>query len=195
MTVATLAAPARTNGSWSAPWTARARTPLIALTVALVALDAIGLGLRWADASNNAISEVTPHVLQPHVSAPDAVVAGSDNLTSSGSSASGYSSSGSGSRGATTGSGALIGPVAPPVAQPTPNTPTKNPATPAPAPTPAVPLAQVDLAVPGVAQVSVGAGDNSCTTIDLTLIALGNCPVPSGDGPVILHVGGSLVGH
>ena len=180
--VATLAAPAPK----AIPWKTRARTPLIALTVALVALDAIGLGLRWADASNQSIGDVTPRVLQPHITAPDAVVSGSD-LDASSSRSTGRGTN-TASRSGTTDSGALIGPVAPPVVKPAPGPGSTNPT-----PTPAVPLAQVDLAIPGVAQVSIGAGDNSCTTIDLTLLALGDCPTPTGEGPVILHIGGSLL--
>ncbi len=179
--VATLAAPAPKV----IPWKTRARTPLIALTVALVALDAIGLGLRWADASNQSIGDVTPRVLQPHVTAPDAVVSGSDlDASSSRSTQRGTKTT---SRPGTTDSGALIGPVAPPVAQPTPGSPS-------PTPTPAVPLAQLDVAIPGVAQISVGAGDNSCTTVDLTVLALGECPTPTGEGPVIVRLVGSLLG-
>ena len=100
--------------------------------------------------------------------------------------------SGTGTSGGTTGNGTapLIGPVAPPVVSPTPTSPT-----PTPLPGPAVPLAQIDAMIPGVAQISLGLGDNSCTTIDLTLLALGGCPAPSGDGPVILHLGGTLLGE
>ena len=43
-------------------------------------------------------------------------------------------------------------------------------------------------------QASLGLGDGSCTTVNLTVIALGDCPTPTGDGPVILHLGGSLLG-
>jgi len=179
MPVATIAAPSSQGISWSA----RARTPLIALTVALVALDAIGLGLRWADASNNAIGEIAPRVLKPGIAAPDAVVSGSDLPSIS----SGTNVRTSDPEGVTS-PGPLVGPVAPPVARPTPTAPTPTPA-------PAVPLAQIDIAIPGLAQISLGAGDNSCTTIDLTLLALGNCPMPTGDGPVILHLGGSLLGQ
>ncbi len=192
--VATLAAPSPKV----IPWMTRVRTPLIALTVALVALDAIGLGLRWADVNSGAVGEVTPRVLQPRVTSPDAVVAGGDL------SGSDVSNSASGTTTANTragggSGGSLIGPVAPPVVprpnpgSPTPGTP--SPGAPAPAPSPAVPLAQIDAAVPGAAQISLGAGDNSCTTVDLTLLAPGDCPAPSGEGPVVVHVGGSLLGE
>jgi hypothetical protein len=41
----------------------------------------------------------------------------------------------------------------------------------------------------------VGVGDGGCTAVDLTVLALGDCPTPTGDGAVVLNLGGSLLGQ
>ncbi|MDP1792838.1 MAG: hypothetical protein Q8K63_01770 [Acidimicrobiales bacterium] len=172
----------------SAPvdWMSRARTPLAAVAVILVAIDCIGLGLHLADETRDSITRQQPEArAQTRVTAPNAVVE-SDSLEASGSA--------SRTR-VTTPSGVLVGPVAPPVVNTPPAAPGTNPSTPTP-PTPAVPLAQAGVAVPALGvQASLGLGDNSCTTLDLTLLALGDCPAPQGEGAVILQLGGSLLGN
>ncbi len=162
----------------------RARMPLAAIAAILVAIDCIGLGLHLADEARDSITRQQPESrAQTRVTAPDAVV-------ESGS----FEASGS-TRGArvTTPSGVLIGPVAPPVVTTSPIDNGTSPSTPT--PSPAVPLAQIGVAVPALGiQASIGLGDNSCTTLDLTLLALGDCPAPAGDGAVVLRLGGSLLG-
>lgn len=70
-----------------------------------------------------------------------------------------------------------------------------NPPGSAPAPKQPVPLAQADVGAPALgAQASVGSGPGSCTSVELTLLAVGDCPPPSGSGPVNTSVGGSLLG-
>lgn len=167
-------------------WMSRLRVPLTAIAVGILSLDAIGLAVHWADDTNTAIRDSVARDAEARITAPDAVVSGSQL---SGESTSGVSASAGSNTGNTVG-GLVMGPVAPPVASPTPAppAPTTNPA-------PAVPLAQIDAVIPGVAQISLGLGENSCTTIDLTLLALGGCPAPSGDGPVILNLGGTLFGQ
>jgi hypothetical protein len=79
------------------------------------------------------------------------------------------------------------------VTTPAPTAP-GNATTPPPSPQP-TPIAQADLGVPALStQVSLGLGDGGCTSIKLTVLALGDCPVVGGDGAVILNLGGSLVG-
>ena len=76
------------------------------------------------------------------------------------------------------------------------STPDTPPAAPTPTPTPVVPLLQTTVGVPALGvNAQLGLGDGSCTTVDLTLLALGDCPAPDGDGAVILQLGGSLLGN
>lgn len=160
--------------------------PIAAAAAILVAIDCIGLGLHLADENRGAISQQQPQArAQTRVTAPDAVV-DSSNLEASAT---------TNRTRVTTPTGVLIGPVAPPiVTTPSGSNPGTNPSTPT--PTPAVPLAQTNIAVPALGvQASIGLGDNSCTTLDLTLLALGDCPAPDGEGAVILQLGGSLLGN
>ena len=72
---------------------------------------------------------------------------------------------------------------------------TNSPGTNPPAPKP-VPLAQADAGVPALdTQVSAGTGPGSCSSLELTLLDVGDCPPPSGSGPVNVGVGGSLLGQ
>lgn len=167
-------------------WMSRLRVPLTAIAVGILSLDAIGLAVHWADDTNTAIRDSIARDAEARITAPETVVDGSQL---GGGATSGVSTSASSNTGSAIG-GLVMGPVAPPVVSPSPATPapTTNPA-------PAVPLAQIDAVIPGVAQISLGLGQNSCTTIDLTLLALGGCPAPTGDGPIILNLGGTLFGQ
>jgi hypothetical protein len=191
--VASIASPATASVKVPADWTERLRVPLAATAAVLIAIDFIGLGLNLADAPRNAArSNPAEQRAQTRVAAPEAVV--DSGALSSGTAA---ASGSSGTRTAAP-SGVLIGPVAPPVVTTQPgSSPSPNSSPPTPAPeAPAVPLAQTGVAVPALgAQVSLGLGENSCTTVDLTLLALGDCPAPEGDGAVILQLGGSLLGN
>lgn len=148
----------------------------------------MGLGMHLADANNDArTAEPAPDArARTTVTAPNAVVDSSSVEAAAG-------SNGTRTR-TTTSSGAFIGPVAPPVVTTTP--PANTPASNTPGATPVVPLVQANVAVPALGvQASLGLGDGACTTVDLTLLALGNCPAPAGDGAVILQLGGSLLGN
>lgn len=170
----------------------RLRVPLAATAALLIAVDFIGLGMHLADTDRNAASgDASARRAQARITAPEAVV-DSSSLTAD-------VAVGQGQSRTATPSGVLIGPVAPPVVGPQPTaTPSPGSNAPQPGPTPespAVPLAQTTIGVPALgAQVSLGAGENSCTTVDLTLLALGDCPAPEGDGAVVLQLGGSLLG-
>ncbi len=170
----------------SIDWKTRVRRPLAGAVVALLAIDAIGLGLHLADAANPVTrSQTQPRVqARTTVTAPNAVVNGETI----------ESAIGSGTTNTTTPTRAFIGPVAPPVVTTTP----PNSGTPAPTPTPAtpVPLLQTGVGVPALGvNAQVGLGDGSCTSVNLTVIALGSCPTPQSDGAVVLQLGGSLLGN
>jgi hypothetical protein len=163
----------------------RFRGALVAAAVVIVAIDSIGLGLDWAKSVDNAASSAAPHV-HTRVTIPSPVVSASDNPAA----AAGNNAAFSGSAGGA-GSGTPIGP---PVVSPTTGKTPAAPTSPAP-PAPAVPLAQIDAAVPMLGlQASLGLGGGSCDAVNLTVIAVGDCQAPTGTGPVILHVGGSLLG-
>lgn len=180
--VATIASPLAPA---SIDWKTRARRPLAGAVVALLAIDAIGLGLHLADAANPVSRAQTQPRVQARttVTAPNAVVNG-ETIESA-----------AGTTKTTTPTRAFIGPVAPPVVT-TP--PPSNSGTPAPTPTPAtpVPLLQTAVGVPALGvNAQVGLGDGSCTSVNLTVIALGSCPTPQSDGAVVLQLGGSLLGN
>ena len=164
----------------------RIRVPLAALAAGILIVDVFGLGLDWANAVRDSATSAAPRT-RARQTVPSPVVDAADNLSSPG-----QSGSLSGGTSGTT-SSPLVGP--PVVSQP-PSNPSGSPSNPATPPAPAVPLAQVDAAVPMLGlQASLGLGDGSCNTVDLTVIALGDCSPPTGDGPVILHLGGSLLGN
>lgn len=186
--MASIASPSAATAPHLGDLKTRLRAPLLALVAVISAIDFIGLGLHLADAKNDAAtSEPAPRAqARTTITAPNAVVDSADVAAASGANA---------SRTATP-SGVLIGPVAPPVV----TTPSGNSGTPSPTPTPtpapgATPVLQTGVGVPALGvNASVGLGEGSCTTVDLTLIALGDCPAPAGDGAVILQLGGSLLG-
>ncbi len=164
--------------------------PLAAAAALLIAIDFIGLGMHLADATNNAATADQPlNQARTRVTAPNAVV-NADSLDAVNAT--------SGRTRTTTASGVLIGPVAPPVVTPggTASAPTTPSPSPTPSPPPANPLVQSNVGVPALgANVGLGLGDGSCTTVDLTLLALGDCPAPDGEGAVIVQLGGSLLGN
>lgn len=184
--MASIASPLAPSAAPSGDWQSRARKPLAVTATLLIAIDCIGLGLHLADETRQAANPQPQARAQARVTAPEAVV---DSSTVDATAPSTNRTR------ATTPTGVFIGPVAPPiVVPPGTNPPGANPSAP-PTTAPAVPLAQAGIAVPALgAQVSLGLGDNSCTTVDLTLLALGNCPAPEGDGAVILQLGGALLG-
>lgn len=52
------------------------------------------------------------------------------------------------------------------------------------------PPTQIDVAVPAAgAQVSVGQGPGSCTSVGITALAPDSCPPPDGDGAIIVDPG------
>jgi RNA polymerase sigma factor (sigma-70 family) len=61
-------------------------------------------------------------------------------------------------------------------------------------PPPGQPLVQANASVAEVLGVSIGAGENSCTSLQLTeLIVGGDCPPPPGDGAVRLQLNGGTI--
>jgi hypothetical protein len=166
----------------------RARGVLVAAAVVIVAVDSIGLGLDWANAVRDGASSAAPRT-RAQQTVPSPVVDAADNPLISG-------QPGAGLRGGAAGGTASSPLVGPPVVA-APSGGTTSPSNPGPsAPAPVVPLAQIDAAVPMLGlQASLGLGDGACNTVDLTVIALGDCSAPTGDGPVILHLGGSLLGN
>lgn len=168
----------------------RARRPLAAAAAILLAIDLIGLGLRLADAGDNRLADDTPTRARARIGAPEAVVPGSSVF---GSQTTRRSASGAGQAAAPVGCLALDSGCYPGDAT-GPGQTQGPPPPPAPKPQP-VPVAQADLAVPALdAQVSLGLGEGSCTSVALTAIALGDCPIESGEGPVILNLGGAALG-
>jgi hypothetical protein len=172
----------------------RFRRPLAVVASLLLVVDLIGLGLHLADAVGSPFANDRPARAKATVGGPDAVVPGSAVLGS----LSGRQTGASRPRSAepygclALNSGCYAGPPAPTPGTTPPGGSTTTPPNTPPKP---VPVVQADVAVPALGtQVSLGVGDGGCTAIDLTLIALGNCPAATGDGPVILHLGGSLLG-
>jgi hypothetical protein len=164
-----------------------------------LAIDLIGLGMHLADAVNSPFASDTPSRAKVTVGGPEAVVPGSAGLGSQTAHRTKLSDQPQAAQPygcLALNSGCYAGP--PPSAGPTPNgggggTTTPPPSAPGTSP---VPVAQVDASVPDLgAQLSVGVGDGGCTGVNLTVIAIGNCPAAQGEGPVILHLGGSLLGQ
>ncbi|HVT78774.1 MAG TPA: hypothetical protein VHD87_17165 [Acidimicrobiales bacterium] len=178
----------------------RLRRPLAAVAATLLVIDLMGLGMHYADSAQNPYANETPTRAKTSIGGPEAVVPGASLAI------------GPSADDATTAqptgclrldSGCYAGPPAP-SASPTPNGTATTPApsggstgTPAPAPTPAAtPVVQAGVGVPALGtQVSLGVGDNSCTGLTvLAALAIGDCPAPSGSGPITLNLGGSLLG-
>lgn len=175
----------------------RARRPLAVAAAVLLAVDMIVLGLHLADAVKSPLADDTPTSARARIGAPEAVVPGGAASRADQQRRAAADESGPARP---LGCLALASgcypaqPTASPSASPGARPPTGAPAT-APPPTSPVPVAQADAAVPALgAQVSVGAGDGSCTSVELTVLALGDCPIESADGPVVLNLGGSLLG-
>ncbi len=165
----------------------RLRRPLAGVAVLILVLDFIGLGLNLADSAESPFANDAPAGPRARVVNPDAVVPDTAVPTRAPTSR---------TRAAqplgclASASECFIGPPAP-----TPTGPgaAGPPATPPPAEP--VPVVQAALRVPALStQASLGLGDGSCTGLDLSLIALGDCPVASGDGAVILQLRGALLG-
>ena len=169
----------------------RARRPLATIAAIILAIDLIALGLHLTDAVDSPIANDAPTRAKARVGAPDAVVPGSSVF---GSQTDRRSAARAGQPAQPQGCLALDSGCYPGDTT-TPGQPAGPPApTPPPGEAP-VPVAQADLAVPALGtQVSFGVGPGSCTSVVLTAIALGDCPVESGDGPVVLNLGGSLLG-
>ena len=173
----------------------RVRRPLAVIAALLLVVDLIGLGLHLADGVKSPFADDTPRRAKTSVGGPEAVVPSSDVFGA-------RTERGATSRTATAATplGCLAlesgcYPAAAPPAAPAGTPPSAGPATPPPSTQP-VPVAQADLAVPALGtQVTLGVGEGSCTSVNLTVLALGDCPVTSGDGPVILNLGGSLLGN
>lgn len=170
----------------------RVRRPLAAIAALVLVVDLMALGLHLVDAVPSPFANDDPSPAQARIGGPEAVVPSSDAVgprAGRAAPASERAAEPYGCLSAT--SGCYAGPPAPGATPPgNTSTPPASPSSPKP-----VPVAQADLAVPSLgAQVSLGAGDGGCTTVDLTVIALGDCPPAAGDGPVVLNLGGSLLG-
>jgi hypothetical protein len=158
----------------------------------VLVVDLIGLGLHLADAVQSPFANDTPATAKARIGGPEAVVPSSDAVGPRGGRAAPSTSRPAEPYGClSAASGCYAGPPAPGATPPgNTATPPVSPSSPKP-----VPVVQADLAVPSLgAQVSLGAGDGGCTTVDLTVIALGDCPRAVGDGPVVLNLSGSLLG-
>ncbi|HVE94193.1 MAG TPA: sigma-70 family RNA polymerase sigma factor [Acidimicrobiales bacterium] len=172
----------------------RMRTPLTAGATVIAGLGIIFLGVHDGTTPTTASQEGSRP--RASISAPQAIVDGFDLrlepitsrpeddalLTSSPRLAAGPQPPAVASQ-----PGVITGPPASP---PPPNQPNTSP------PPKPVPLAQADVGVPAAdTQASVGAGAGSCTSLELTLLDVGDCPAPSGSGPVNIGLGGSLLGR
>lgn len=153
---------------------ARLRAPLLASVAVIAAVDFIGLGTRFVN-ERSSLPEGTGAVAAPRRTPTtgvvvDVAVADRAELRT------GFP------RSRTTLPPAIGPRVSPPVVangdgRGTPDAPT--------------PISQADVAVPALgAHVGIGAGDDSCTTANLTVIGYGDCPAPEGAGPVIVATGG-----
>ena len=175
-------------------WLEKLRRPLSALAATILVIDLMGLGMHLADSAESPFANDTPTRAKVRVGGPEAVVPGSAVNASDANRTAARTAQPVGCLALD--SGCYAGPVAGPTTKtPSPATPPgKTPATPPPAA--ATPLAQADVGVPALgAQVSLGLGDGSCTGLGLTVLSVGDCPVQSGDGPVIIKLGGSLLGN
>jgi hypothetical protein len=178
-------------------WLEKLRRPLAALAATLLVVDLMGLGMHLADSAQSPFADDAPTRAKTTIGGPEAVV---PNTAVSAGDATRQAARTSEPLGCLAlDSGCYVGPPAP-TATPT-NTPTGSNTTPpgkTPTPTPAPapqPLAQADVGVPALGvEASLGLGDGSCTGLDLTLIAVGDCPPATGDGGLRLNLGGSLLG-
>lgn len=173
-------------------WLDKFRRPLSALAATILVIDLMGLGMHLADSAESPFANETPRA-KTRIGGPEAIVPRQAQATSAAPATRAAQPLGC----LALNSGCYAGPPAP---TPPANTGTtkapdgtgKTPAPVAPAPQP---LAQADIGIPTLgAQVSLGVGDGGCTGLNLAVIALGDCPVATGDGPVIVKIGGSLLG-
>lgn len=161
---------------------ARARRPLAVITAVLLAVDLIALGMHLADSVESPLADDAPTRAKTRITVPDAVVPGDVAAPS-------------GDRRPTTVAGGATSPIGPPAPSDPATSPPSGP-TPRPAPSPqAVPVVQVGVGLPSLGtHVSLGLGDGGCTSLELTVLSVGDCPQVDGDGPVVLDLGGALLG-
>lgn len=167
----------------------RVRRPLAVIAALLLVVDLIGLGLHLADRVTSPFASDAPAAAKTRVEGPEAVVPDtvSGPRTRVGGSDRSRSAEPLGCLSASSGCYVAPSPTSPGSNSPAPTTP--------PGGTQPVPVVQSNLGVPALGpQVSVGLGEGSCTGIDLTVLAIGECPTASGDAPVVLELGGSLLG-
>ena len=173
----------------------RFRRPLAALAATILVIDLMGLGMHLADSAESPFAHDTPTRAKASVGGPQAVV---PRTPTPGVDADRQAARTEQPLGCLAiDSGCYVGPPAPttPSGGSTTAPPSGGATTPPGAAAP-TPLAQADLAVPALgAQVSLGVGDGGCTGLSaLTVLAVGDCPAATGDGPVILHLGGTALG-
>jgi hypothetical protein len=174
----------------------RFRRPLSALAATILVVDLMGLGMHLADSAESPFANDAPTRAKVRVGGPEAVVPGSA-----------ASGSDTNRRAARTveplgclalASGCYAGPTTPSGSNGSGGAATPPPGGGSSTTPPAAqtkPLAQADVAVPALGtQASVGLGDGSCTGLNLTLLDVGGCPVATGAAPVIVKIGGSLLG-
>lgn len=175
----------------------RFRRPLAALAATILVIDLMGLGMHLADSAESPFANDTPTRAKVRVGGSEAAVV-------PGSARAGADTHHVAAR--TVGplgclainSGCYAGPPAAPTTPPTggPSTAPSGGGTTTPTTPPAKPLAQADIGVPALgAQASLGVGDGGCTGLGLSALSLGGCPTATGDGPVIVKLGGSLLGN
>ncbi|HUR19391.1 MAG TPA: hypothetical protein VMZ90_01200 [Vicinamibacterales bacterium] len=170
----------------------RIRRPLAAAAAILVAIDVIGLGVHWADTVNSHFATDSPPRAQPQLSGPEALVSDPAQTVVNHVAKPARPAEPFGCLAADSGCYPTQGPTTTPTPPASGTTPPPQ-QQPSPAP---VPLAQVGATVPALGTTaSVGVGDGGCTAVDLTVIALGDCPAPTGDGAVVVNLGGSLLGQ
>jgi hypothetical protein len=167
----------------------RLRRPLQAITAVMLVIDLMILGMHLADSAESPFADDIPTRAKVRVGGQEALVPSS--AIPSGDTAR------QGARVEPVGCLALssdcyAGPPAPTSPSNGGSAPSDGTTPPGTAPTP---VAQADLGVPALgAQASLGLGDGSCTGLGLSALSLGDCPVATGDGPVIVKLGGSLLG-
>jgi hypothetical protein len=166
----------------------RARRPLAVIAALVLVIDLIGLGLHLADAVENPFANDAPTPARARVGGPEAVVPG-PAVAGTQTQRTPQAARPLGCLALDSGCYPTAAPAPGAAATPPGKAPTAGP------PQRATPVAQADLGVPALgAQVSLGLGDGSCTSLELTVIALGDCPAATGEGPVVLNLGGSLLG-
>jgi hypothetical protein len=181
--------------SFDKGWLDRLRRPLAALAATILVIDLMGLGMHLADSAESPFADDAPTRAKTSIGGPEAVV---PNTAVRGSDATREAVASQPLGCLAINSGCYAGPPAPTAPSAPGGTSTTPPGkSPAPTtPTPAAqPLAQADVGVPALgAQVSLGVGAGGCTGLNLTVIAVGGCPAVTGDGPLLVKLGGTLLG-